>query len=244
MKTFIIEFNERCKEVHEYLLFLEFIDSIATNKHNPLENEANDGSRISYLLTRETQKILRANFYLLLYNLIEATTNSIITVVKDTVNDEGVTLDRLETRLVYLHIEGLYKEVTSSTRIVEISKKLYRNAAKNEIVLFDKLGFNTSGNVDYDFFQKIVGTIGCRGALSIDERVVKDAMKRTKEHRNKLAHGNWSFSSAGTCLTLSQIKIDHYNVVAFLSQSLNNFEIYLDKKKYLKSKHSIGKYSN
>ena len=56
MKTFIIEFNERCKEVHEYLLFLEFIDSIATNKHNPLENEANDGSRISYLLTRETQK--------------------------------------------------------------------------------------------------------------------------------------------------------------------------------------------
>ena len=175
MKTFIIEFNERCEDVQEYLLLLEFMDSIATNKHKPLENEANDGNNISYTLSRETQKILRANFYLLLYNLIEATTNSIITVVKDTINDEGVT-----------------------------------------------------------FFQKIVGTIGCRGTLNIDEQAVKDAMKRTKEHRNKLAHGNWSFSSAGTCLTLSQIKIDYNNVVAFLRQSLNNVEIYLDNKKYLK----------
>ena len=84
MKTFIIEFNERCEDVQEYLLLLEFMDSIATNKHKPLENEANDGNNISYTLSRETQKILRANFYLLLYNLIEATTNSIITVVKDT----------------------------------------------------------------------------------------------------------------------------------------------------------------
>lgn len=234
MKTFIIEFNERCEDVQEYLHLLEFMDSIATNKHKPLENEANDGNNISYTLSRETQKILRANFYLLLYNLIEATTNSIITVVKDTINDEGVTLDHLVRRLVYLHIEGLYKEVTSSTRIVEISKELYRKTTKNEIVLLDKLDFNTSGNVDYDFFQKIVGIIGCRGALNIDEQVVKDAMKRTKEHRNKLAHGNWSFSSAGTCLTLSQIKIDYNNVVAFLRQSLNNVEIYLDNKKYLK----------
>lgn len=153
MKTFIIEFNERCEDVQEYLHLLEFMDSIATNKHKPLENEANDGNNISYTLSRETQKILRANFYLLLYNLIEATTNSIITVVKDTINDEGVTLDRLVKRLVYLHIEGLYKEVTSSKRIVEISKDLYRKATKNEIVLLEKLDFNTSGNVDYDFFQ-------------------------------------------------------------------------------------------
>lgn len=160
-------------------------------------------------------------------------TNSIITVVKDTINDEGVTLDRLVKRLVYLHIEGLYKEVTSSTRIVEIRKDLYRKATKNEIVLLEELDFNTSGNVDYNFFQKIVGTIGCRGTLNIDEQAVKDAMKRTKEHRNKLAHGNCFFSSAGTCLTLSQIKIDNNNVVAFLRQSLNNVEIYLDNKKYL-----------
>ena len=234
MKTFIIEFNERCEDVQEYLHLLEFMDSIATNKHKPLENEANDGNNISYTLSRETQKILRANFYLLLYNLIEATTNSIITVVKDTINDEGVTLNHLVTRLVHLHIEGLYKEVTSSTRIVEISKDLYSLATKNEKVLLEKLDFNTSGNVDYDFFQKIVGTIGCRGILNIDEQAVKDAMKRTKEHRNKLAHGNWSFSSAGTCLTLSLIKIDYNNVVAFLRQSLNNVEIYLDNKKYLK----------
>lgn len=81
-------------------------------------------------------------------------TNSIITVVKDTINDEGVTLDRLVKRLVYLHIEGLYKEVTSSTRIVEISKDLYRKATKNEIVLLEKLDSNTSGNVDYDFFKR------------------------------------------------------------------------------------------
>ena len=234
MRTFIIDFNERCKDVREYLSLLEFMDSIATNKHKPLENESNDGNNITYSLNRETQKILRANFYLLLYNLVESTTNSIITAIKDTINDEGITLDHLVTRLVHLHIEGLYNEVTSTKRIVEISKELYRKTVKKEIVLLDKLVFNTSGNVDYEYFQKIVGAIGCRGILNIDEATVKEAMNRTKEHRNKLAHGNWSFSSAGTVLTLSQIKIDHDSVVDFLGQSLNNLEIYLDKKKYLK----------
>lgn len=234
MKTFIKDFKERCNDVNEYLTMLEFMDSTATNKHKPLVNEAYDGSDISYTLSREMQKILRANFYLLLYNLVEATTHTIITVVKDAINDEEVTLDNLVTRLVHLHIEGLYKDVTSSKRIVEIGKDLYRKAVKNEIVILDKLGFNTSGNVDYDFFQKIVSTIGCRGNLTIDETIVKDAMSRTKEHRNKLAHGNWSFSLAGTCLTFSQLENDYGHVVDFLTQSLNNLEIYLDNKKFLR----------
>lgn len=236
MRTFIGEFNERSKDVSEYLALLEFIDSIATNKHSPLKNESNDGKEITYTLNRETQKILRANFYLLLYNLVESTINSIIAVIVDAINDESVTLEHLATRLVHLHIEGLYDKVSSSQRIVQISKDLFQKAVQKETVLLDKLCFNTSGNVDYDNFQKIVGTIGCRGSLTIDERIVKEAMNRTKNHRNKLAHGNWSFSTAGTSLTLAQIINDHNNVVGFLRQSLNNLEDYLDKKKYLKHK--------
>lgn len=126
MKTFITEFRERSNEVLEYLVFLEFMDSIATNKRKCLKSESYQGHKISYLPNRECQKILRANFYLILYNLVESTLNSLISVVKDTINDEGVPLDKLESRLINLHISGLYKNVTSQNRIFEISRDLYK----------------------------------------------------------------------------------------------------------------------
>lgn len=234
MKTFIREFQERLDDVAEYLKLLEFVDSIATNKQPKLTGVSHDGLLSSYSPNRECQKILRANFYLVLYNLTESTVNSIISVVKDTINDEQIPLDQLVTRLIDLHIEGLYKGATSTKRILKISKDLYRKTAENDIVLLEKLAFNTSGNVDYDYFQKVVNAIGCWGKLTVNENDVREAMKRTKEHRNKLAHGDWSFSKAGSMLTFGQIKEDHDTIVRFLQQSLNNLESFLDKKKYLK----------
>lgn len=79
---------------------------------------------------------------------------------------------------------GCIRDVTSQNRILEISKDLYQKTANKENVLLEKLGFNTSGNVDYNYFQKVVGAIGCRGKLTIEENRVKDAMERTKDHRN------------------------------------------------------------
>lgn len=234
MRTFIVEFQERCNDVLEYLKLLKFMDSVATNKRKSIESESYQGTIISYIPNRDCQKILRANFYLILYNLVESTLNSVISVVKDTINDERVPLDNLVTRLIYLHISGLYKDVTSQKRILEISKDLYRKTANKENVLLEKLNFNTSGSVNYDYFQKVVGSIGCRGKLTIEENRVKDAMKRTKDHRNKLAHGNCSFSVAGSMLTLSQIEEDYQCIYDYLKQSLHNLESFLDHKKYLK----------
>lgn len=234
MKTFIAEFQERSKDVLEYLNLLKFMDSVATNKRKPIESESYQGNMISYLPNRDCQKILRANFYLILYNLVESTLNTVISVVKDTINDERVPLNKLVTRLILLHISGLYKDVTSQNRILEISKDFYQKTVNNENVLLEKLGFNTSGNVDYNYFQRVVGAIGCRGKLTIEENRVKDAMERTKDHRNKLAHGNWSFSVAGSMLTLSQIEEDYQCIYDYLNQSLYNLESFLDNKKYLK----------
>lgn len=234
MKVFIKDFQNRCEDVQEYLCLLEFVNSIATNKRKRLESESYEGYSISYMPNRECQQILRANFYLVLYNLVESTINSIISVVKDTINDERIPMEKLATRIIHLHIDGLYKDVTSQNRISEIGKELYRKTIKKETVFLDKLGFSTSGNVDYDYFQKIVGAIGCRGRVGIDENRIQRAMERTKDHRNKLAHGNWSFSTAGSMLTISQIKEDYDCIVEFLNQSLTNLETFLDNKKYLK----------
>lgn len=108
MKTFIVVFQERCKDVLEYLNLLKFMDSVATNKRKPIESESYQGTMISYLPNRDCQKILRANFYLILYN-VESTLNTVISVVKDIINDERVPLNKLVTRLIHLHISGLYK---------------------------------------------------------------------------------------------------------------------------------------
>lgn len=53
MKTFIVEFQERCKDVLEYLNLLKFMDSVATNKRKPIESESYQGTMISYLPNRD-----------------------------------------------------------------------------------------------------------------------------------------------------------------------------------------------
>ena len=76
--------------------------------------------------------------------------------------------------------------------------------------------------------------IGCVGRLTVVEADLADAMERTVKLRNKLAHGNDSFSRIGSTLLIQDIKKDYDIITEYLSTSLKYFEEYINKKVYLR----------
>ncbi len=165
---------------------------------------------------------------------MESTANVIIESVKDAVNDEKLSFDKIRPSISNLHLSGTLKNFDNKSKIINEVKKLLSQIEKKENIKLDKLDFNTSGNVNYDYMQKIVGAIGCAGHISVETAKIKISMERAKQHRNKLAHGNWSFSNTGSNLVISTIEEDANVVLKYLEEVLLNLDNYLNKKKYIK----------
>lgn len=232
--SFINDFNERCRDVDIFMDMLRFIDSIATNKKVELKGESHNGIDVTYMPGRDIQQISRANFYIILYNLIEATANTIITTIKDTVNDAGVSLKSLSNNIREIYVRSLFNNISNDNKLHDLRMSLIRQAEECSVITFEKFSFNTSGNVDFDTIQALVSKIGCRGKICVDESSVKLSMERARTCRNKLAHGNESFSDFGSHLILSDIESDYSVIKQYLLEVLQNLDSYINGRKYLK----------
>lgn len=235
MRQFLIDFNERCKEVEEYLSLIQFYDDIATNKKPKLSAINHYGNLIEYSPSKQTQQILRSSFYIIIYNLIEATTNSIITAVIDQINDERVPLVKLNNQIRILYVRNRLHSRKDDEKKINNALEVIQHIEKGRYVNIDGFNFKVSGNVDFGFINDVIRQIGCIGRQNINsEDILKIAFSKTKNHRNTLAHGNELFSKMGSSLVLADIEKEYNEIKAYLDQVLKNLEKYLDDKKYLK----------
>lgn len=235
MRQFLNDFNERCKEVEEYLSLIQFYDDIATNKKPKLSAINHYGDSIEYSPSKQTQQILRSSFYIIIYNLIEATTNSIITAVIDQINDERVPLVKLKDQIRKLYVRNRLYNKKDDEQKINNALELIQHIEKGRYVNIDGFNFKVSGNVDFCFINDIINKIGCIGRQNIaSEELLKNAFSKAKNHRNTLAHGNELFSKMGSSLVLTDIEKEYEEIKAYLEQVLKNLERYLDNKKYLK----------
>lgn len=229
-------FESSLEDVKRYYELIEFLDSVDASQKDNLLSINRESKSINYQLKVEMQQILRANFYLVLYNLIESTQQGIITALKDSITDEGVHVTKLHNKIHTLYFSGLFKDVISDDRKARLALDLMKEASNvKSKVQVDKIVFDkVSGNLDYDNFRSILSQIGCVGRLTVVEADLADAMERTVKLRNKLAHGNDSFSRIGSTLLIQDIKKDYDIITEYLSTSLKYFEEYINKKVYLR----------
>ncbi len=235
MEQFLSDFAERCAEVEEYLCFIKFFDNIATNKRQSLLAVDHYGTDIAYTPSSRGQQILRSNFYLIIYNLTEATTNSIITSVIDQINDEKVPLVKLKDQIKKLYIGNKLCNVQANERRINYTIELLQHIETGKHINIKGFNFNISGNVDYNFINQILNKIGCIKRVDIeDENLLKNAFEKSKIHRNKLAHGDELFSLMGASLLLRDMEDDYQAIKTFFTQVLNNLKKYLENRQYLK----------
>lgn len=179
---------------------------------------------------------LKANGFLLLYNLTESIIRLSLNAIKDRINNENRSFDELNTELKSLLTENLKKPHLLSV----FSKNNNLSIGKNIIISCFDPQHLTNGNVDQETIKSLAKKIGFSNrttAGKIHQGGVK--LKYVRHKRNDLSHGNFSFIEVGRNVSVDEMIQIKTEVITFIDEIINNIDQYLNDNKYLKTHLSI-----
>lgn len=232
IRTVKKKYKERENEVKIYLDLVMAFDEIDVFSHPEVKCIDMEASDMSITLNVEIIQIFRATFYLVLYNLIESTINDIIREYKETVSSEKLTIDKLSPQARAIYIDGIIGNKSSEDSLSKIIENIVKNVIDGKNVAIERTKFNVSGNVNYEFFNQVMSSLGCGGKISVNKEDIANCMEKVKNYRNNLAHGNISFVSVGRAQTVTDMKKEYDLITTYLQEVIEGLITHLDKKKY------------
>ena len=231
-------FEERKREIELYFeLLTDIIDREAVLIF-PLPRDANaDEARTERLIGKELSHTLKANGFLLLYNLVEASMTAGFEDIHTQIEaEEGLGADDLVDCLAHramrrfksgvLEDASYFKHPASASILkywLDDHKKLLR---QEKSPLF-------SGNLD----ARKIREIGEEYGFSTVAGVQSDGrhLLAVKQKRNLLAHGTLGFRDCGREVSLPELLEIRRDVVAHLDGVVGNIEAYLSNRAYRRS---------
>ncbi len=215
-----LDFQERCDEITLYFSFVEKVSK--------------RGSKIS-LSSGATEKVdiklsktLKANGFLLLYNLVESSVTKAIEQIYVKMRNEGTKFDDIKVGIKKEIIQHL-KTHKNPTKFVDVVNSIAEDIIE-ECFSSEKL---FSGNVDAKKIRDVSQEYGFSVATTYRKTKSGRELLTVKNRRNDLAHGILSFQEVGQEFTIQDMQRIKKEVVAYLSQILDNIEIYINNKDYL-----------
>lgn len=199
------EFNERKDEID---IYFEWIES---------QEDAN----------QELFKILKSNFILMLYNLVESTISNAIETIHSTIYNESVEFDNLKSGLKIILIKQLKKNIEAK-KFTENSTKLSKDIIRN---CFDKKKVS-NGNIDQKIIKEIGNEYGFSTSVNFQNSKNGRCLEVIKRRRNDLAHGTFSFKNVGKEYTIQEIGKMKSETINYLNEILTNIKSYLEEKLY------------
>ena len=214
------EYNRRLNEVGIYFSALSFLDKGAC------EMKCVDilGVESSMAIDDNLSRILKANGFLLLYNLIESTVRRSIAAIFNAIHLNLSSYRDLSSDLRKLWVKQECKNAKTE-KIVSIADSVLAN----ELLSFKEDCISISGNIDAQEIRKILKQFG-GNEISNGRN-----LKTIKDKRNYLAHGEFSFSEIGKDYTIQDLVKYKDDVKGYLDKVLNEIQQYIDNKKYLNS---------
>ena len=225
MTSVISDFNKRSNEINLYFKLLEkildknailFLPNNQTRKYNDFDDEL--------------QKVMKANMFLLLYNLAESSIKQAIVEIYDTITAENVQYSNVSEQIKKIWIKLNYKNFNQhgTDRIYEAIEQI----ALDFIEIEFEVNKNISGNIDALKIREFASQIGfsTKTHHSLNNGA---SLHQVKIQRNKLAHGDLSFAECGRNYTLSDLKTINNQVIKYLYRILLNIEKYLNDDSYL-----------
>lgn len=205
-------FADRIDEIDAYYSFLVFIENGLSSGTSNLQFGGD-----SFAITPQLQKTVYANVYLHLYNLVESTVSLLLKAVekriKNDVMENGVSILKPEILKQWL----IYMTGTHETLVPENRLEKALNLCN---FFIDNIPFELviprggGGNWDNENIRLLAQRIGFK--LDIPRAINTSVKQPVKDNRgviqlitytrNKLAHGEISFSECGDDLTLSAIE--------------------------------------
>ncbi len=223
-------FTRRTEEV---LRFFTFLTEVTNNKADilgVLQPDQSIKKVENFLISRDLVKTLRANGYMLLYNLVESTMTNAIDAIHQIFTSEGLSFDDLTKevqQVVLRNFKGAALEDNfTHTQSHPIQMAILR-AGYDKKNLF-------SGNVDARSIRDTAKIYGFDIAEH-DTAESRDGSRlvNVKNKRNELAHGKISFEECGHETSHDELISIAKETIAYLKAVLSGVEEYAVQKKYL-----------
>lgn len=213
-------FEERKKELEFYYSILLDIDSGKPNIRT-IDNSA-------------FFKILKSNFILMLYNLIESCVVSGIMEIYDELKRDECSYDEVieEIKAIWRNrqIDDAYssRQAKQSTYEKKVEQIISAISSKTPIILTRVELKSISGNLDANRIKKICDKHRIRYVVEGDT----DNLLTVKQKRNSLAHGDVSFSDCARDLTMVELEKMKDDVLVFMQNILDGMKKYYDSHGY------------
>lgn len=227
MQNLLIDFNERVEEINFYYTFLRKINSksyFLFNKRTKKNDEFEE----------KIIKILKANTFLLLYNLVEATVDNSIDyllseICKCNINYSEIT-EELKLLWSKVHVKnGLLSKDASA---LEKNLKLIIDKSIDEYIKFEgDFKPKNRDSIDAQELRLIASRYGFSFNLPKSVQGGID-LKTIKDKRHALAHGGIIFSECGRDYTMEQLTRYKNNTIIVMKKFIQEVEKYVQKKSY------------
>ncbi|MCE1167987.1 MAG: hypothetical protein LWX70_07815 [Sphingobacteriia bacterium] len=180
------------------------------------------GNQTERRIDDELSKVLKANGFLLLYNLIEATIRNSISAIFGAMHAQDMTFKKLTDNLRKIWINQEVKNLKKEELL-----SLFSIILEDKLIKFKAECVNISGNIDAQRIRDIAKQFGYS-----ESRDGRDLVT-IKEKRNKLAHGEFTFSEIGKDYSVSELIKFKDNTKDYLQDVLINIENYINNKAYV-----------
>lgn len=213
-------YSDRKDEINFYFSIMVEIDGNSEN--------------IKTIDNRRFFKIMKSNFLLMLYNLVEAcVVNGMMEIYEDLKND-GCSYNDVISEIQSIwsknKINEIYGPATERSAYENRVQRIIVDITTNTPIILSKDALGISGNLNAKKIKDICDRHKIRYRLQTNG----ECLERVKLERNNLAHGSVSFSDCARDLTLGDLESIKDEVVAFLNDILNGMKNYYDGKLYKK----------
>jgi hypothetical protein len=230
IQNILPEFEDRAKEVNTYFNFLEKLEK------PKVRICFSEGSKDKFQnINPDVLKILKANGFLILYNLIESSIRDGIEALYQDIEKNNYTYDKLRNEIKDIWVKFRFKKKFSDTSNRETGRKiasqLIQEIIDNAIISLDKEAIPISGNLDARKVRELCGNHGI--SQNVHYRANNGLnLLLIKEQRNALAHGDRSFSDCGKDFTVNDLIIIKSESFIYIRSILRNIKKYVDQKDY------------
>lgn len=225
------DFEERKSEVIEYLSFIHTLTKDMVNEEY-MYNSYSNKSLVITNISSKLERILIANSFLLLYNLVEATISMSIEEIFNTITDERVSFIAVSEKIKTIWIKQQTDDLKNGATYDKLNRKVtdIAQCVLRPYIELDKDKFGFSGNLDAGVISKLADNYGFRSAQK-----PADKLRVIKTKRNHLAHGNFSFSDIGKDYSVDDLESFKTQTFDYLDAVIIEIEAYINDKKYLLS---------
>lgn len=211
-------FNDRKKEIEFYFSVMIEID--------------NDNPNIHTMDNTRFYKIMKSNFLLMLYNLVEACiVSGMMEIYEDLGNNNcsySQVIQEIQDIWSKYKINEIYGPATERAAYENRVQQIIQDITTNAPIILSKDALGISGNLNAKKIKDICDKHRIRYRLATSGEL----LDRVKRERNSLAHGDVSFSDCARDLTIGDLENIKAEVILFLSGILDGMKNYYDHKLY------------